>query len=88
MEIEQVDTLAGQLYAMKLERDGVRNPQFTEVMDRATAELKATNILDGVPGVGDRTIDFTLPNLEGGSIRLSSLLTKGPAVVSFFRGRW
>ena len=88
MEIEQVDTLAGQLCSMKLERDGVRNPQFTEVMDRATAELKATNILDGVPGVGDRTIDFALPNLEGESIRLSSLLTKGPAVGSFFRGRW
>ena len=57
-------------------------------MDRATAELKATDILDGVPGVGDPTIDFALPNLEGGTIRLSSLLTKGPAVVSFFRGRW
>ena len=88
MEIEQVDTLAGQLCSMKLERDGVRNPQFTEVMDRATAELKATNILDGVPGVGDRTIDFALPNLEGNPISLSSLLTQGPTVVSFFRGRW
>ena len=88
MEIEQVDTLAGQLCSMKLERDGVRNPQFTEVMDRATAELKASDILDGVLGVGDRTIDFALPNLEGNPISLSSLLTQGPTVVSFFRGRW
>jgi hypothetical protein len=88
MEIEQVDTLAGQLHQLKLERDAVRNPKFTAVMDRATADLQETDILDGVPGVGDRALDFARPNLEGDVIRLSSLLTKGPTVVSFFRGRW
>ena len=57
-------------------------------MDRATADLQETDILDGVPGVGDRALDFARPNLDGDVIRLSSLLTKGPTVVSFFRGRW
>ena len=76
------------LAALKAEKDAARNPEWTAIMDRATADLAATDILDAVPAVGDRAPLFARPNLEGETVRLYSLLKRGPVVLSFFRGRW
>lgn len=38
--------------------------------------------------VGDYAADFDLPNAQGKSTKLSSLLTKGPVVLAFYRGSW
>ena len=81
-------TLNEQLAEARAERDAARNPEWTAIMNRATADLAESDILDGVPGVGDRAPLFARPNLEGESVRLRSLLRKGPVVASFFRGRW
>ncbi|HTU61004.1 MAG TPA: peroxiredoxin-like family protein, partial [Polyangiales bacterium] len=35
--------------------------------------------------VGDRLAPFTLPEVDGGSVALDGLLTRGPAVLIFFR---
>ena len=83
-----MDTLNAQLAALKAEKDAARNPEWTAVMDRATADLAATDILDGVPGVGDVAPLFARPNIDGETVRLRSLIKRGPTVVSFFRGRW
>lgn len=83
-----MDSLAEQLAALKAEKDAARNPEWTAVMDRATADLGSTDILDGVPSVGDRAPFFARPNLDGETVRSSSLVKRGPTVVSFFRGRW
>lgn len=37
---------------------------------------------------GETVPDFELPNADGASVRLSRVLADGPAVVSFYRGRW
>ncbi len=58
------------------------------VMRRSIDELRASGILNRVPRVGDRAPDFTLPNAAGRQIALERLLATGPAVVSFYRGRW
>lgn len=81
-------TLNEQLAEARAERDAARNPDWTAIMNRATADLTASDILDGVPSVGDRAPLFARPNLDGESVRLRSLLRKGPVVASFFRGRW
>ena len=81
-------TLNEQLAEARAERDAARNPEWTAIMNRATADLAASDILDGVPGVGDRAPLFARPNLDGESVRLRSLLRRGPVVASFFRGRW
>ena len=65
-----------------------RPPEVTATLKRATEELRASGILDGIPGVGDRAPVFARPNLEGGTIRSQATLRKGPVVLSFFRGRW
>ena len=81
-------TLKEQLAAARAERDAARDPDLTTILNRATADLAASTILQGIPGVGDRAPLFARPNLEGTSVRLYSLLRKGPVVASFFRGRW
>lgn len=57
-------------------------------VDRVTAELRASNILDGVIYPGDLVSDVSLPNAKGEQVSLSSLLSKGPVVISFYYGGW
>jgi peroxiredoxin len=51
---------------------------------RAELALRAST----VPAVGDRAPGFELPNVGGEQISLASLLRRGPAVVTFYRGGW
>lgn len=81
-------TLNEQLASLRAEKDAARDPAYTAIMDGATEALAASDILAGVPGVGDRAPHFARPDLGGETVRLRSLLRKGPVVASFFRGRW
>jgi hypothetical protein len=63
-------------------------PEAQAVMRRAVAEVRASGILAGVPGVGARAPDFILPNQAGQLVGLQDRLARGPVVLSFFRGRW
>jgi hypothetical protein len=38
--------------------------------------------------IGERAPDFTLPNQRGETVRLSERLSRGPVVLSFYRGVW
>jgi hypothetical protein len=58
------------------------------IMHRATEELRRSGILDRVPKVGDRAPDFALESARGEVVRSETLLSKGPVVVDFYRGRW
>ena len=75
------------LAKMRAEKDAVRNPAATAIMNQSTEELRASGIMDGVLSTGDAAPMFARPNLAGETIRLRSVLKDGPAVVSFFRGR-
>lgn len=83
-----MESLNTRLAAMKAEKDAKRDPAATAIMDRATADLIASNVLDGIPKVGDRAPLFARPNLDGDTVRLRSLIKRGPVIASFFRGRW
>ena len=58
------------------------------VMHRATDELRASGILDGLPAVGSALPSFELPDSDGGSVSSASLLARGPLVMTFYRGLW
>ena len=62
--------------------------QTLEVMHRATADLRASGIMDGVLGVGKRAPDFTLDDSRGNPVSLAQVLSAGPAFLTFFRGDW
>lgn len=81
-------SLRDQLAALKAEKDAARPAAATAIMNRATEELQASDILRGLPKVGDAASVFARPDLTGRTVRLESLLKKGPTIVSFFRGRW
>jgi len=81
-------TLTEQLATLRAEKDAARPPEYTAIMNRGTAELAASDILAGVPKVGDRAPIFSRPDLDGKTVRLRTLNKKGPVIVSFFRGRW
>ncbi len=58
------------------------------VMHRATDDLRASGIMDGVVGEGQQAPDFTLEDSRGQAVTLSELRTTGPVVLTFFRGDW
>jgi hypothetical protein len=83
-----MSTLKERLAALRAEKDAARDPAATAILNRATEELKASDIMDGVLGVGARAPRFARPDVDGKSARLEALLRRGPVVASFFRGRW
>jgi peroxiredoxin len=58
------------------------------VSEQASEELFASGIEDRILAVGSEAPDFTLENFDGKAIHLDDMLSFGPVVVKFFRGRW
>ena len=81
-------SLQEQLDAMRAQSKTRIPPETQAVMQRSVDALRASGILNRVPKIGDRAPDFTLPNAAGQPVGLASMLARGPAVVSFYRGRW
>ncbi len=65
-----------------------RDPSITHQLRCGVADLEASGILDGVVKAGDPAPLFARPNLNHETVRLARVLRDGPAVLSFFRGRW
>jgi len=72
-------------------RQGVDNrvpPDKRAIMHRATADLRASGIMDRVIKVGDSLPLFTLKNASDQAVRSADLLATGPLVLTVFRGSW
>jgi peroxiredoxin len=69
-------------------RDDVIPAELARLMDKATAELVQSKLADQVVGVGSEAPGFSLPNATGQQVTLSQMLTRGPVVISFYRGVW
>ena len=63
-------------------------PDKRAIMHRATDDLRASGIMDGVIKVGDPLPAFALKNSHEQEVRSSDLLAKGPLVRTVFRGSW
>lgn len=62
--------------------------QVHVVMKRATDELIASGQAGRTLKVGDKAPVFTLNDPEGNPVSSAELLSKGPLVISFYRGVW
>lgn len=62
--------------------------EVVDIMHRATDDLHNSGILEQTVKVGDRAPDFSLTNADGQEFRLRELLSQGPVVLSFYRGKW
>lgn len=63
-------------------------PETVAVMGRAAEELIRSGIVERTVPVGSPAPDFSLPNTVGRHVSLSAVTTRGPAVVTFYRGAW
>lgn len=81
-------SLAERLEVIRQGADKRIPPDKRAIMHRATDELRASGILDGVIKVGDRLPPFALNNAFGQEVRSSELLKNGPLVLTVFRGSW
>ncbi len=76
---------------LKAVTDGVRQQAPAEVvmaMDTATAILAASGLDDKALKRGGRMPDFELPDATGKVVRSADLRSKGPLLISFYRGHW
>ncbi len=83
-----MSTLAQTLKRIREAGAARRDPAVTRRLVRGTADLTASGILDGTVQAGDVAPLFARPSLSHETVRLGRVLRTGPAVVSFFRGRW
>ena len=63
-------------------------PDRQAIMHRATADLRASGILDRIVKVGQPMPAFAGQAHDGGWINSTDLLARGSLVLSFFRGHW
>jgi peroxiredoxin len=54
----------------------------------AIEEVRQSGILERAIHVGDKAIDFQLPESMGSNLRASDLWSMGPVVLVFYRGGW
>lgn len=72
----------------RLEHSQSLSPDLKEQFERAYREIGQTVITEKVPKAGAEAPDFVLPNPVGTPVALSDALSRGPAVVTFYRGIW
>jgi peroxiredoxin len=59
-----------------------------EIMHRATAELIASGRVENALKAGNKAPFFTLKDSKGNTVTSDDLLSRGPIVLSFYRGVW
>jgi len=63
-------------------------PEFMQQLDVLLNEARAFQQGAQSIKVGEKAPDFTLPNATDNRVNLAMLLTKGPVVITFYRGSW
>lgn len=86
-------SLQDKLNAFKADFKGGKAPYFAppEIhpgMERATAELIASGQAGRAIKAGNRAPQFTLKDQDGNVVSSADLLSKGPLIVTFYRGVW
>ena len=81
-------TLGDKLDAIREQAKTRMPPEVRAVLLKSTDDLRGSGIMNRVARVGGRAPDFTLPNATGQSVSLGERWTRGPVVLSFYRGRW
>ena len=80
--------LQKRLDAKRQEFESSAPEEVLSVMNRATEHLRNSGMLNRAMGVGSRAPDFTLNNSGGKPVHLGSVLSRGPVILGFYRGRW
>jgi peroxiredoxin len=63
-------------------------PESQAINERAVAEIAASGIESRILPVGAEAPEFALVDQREGTVSSRELLTQGPLIIDFFRGRW
>lgn len=63
-------------------------PQVLATLGEELRKLAESGIATKALHAGAKAPEFSLPDAHGRAVALSSVLAKGPAVVTFYRGGW
>ena len=77
----QLDEVKAQMMAQMPE-------EVKTVIMEAGGKLAQSGLIDGARQKGDAAPKFTLPGVNGATVTLDGLLSKGPTVLTFYRGAW
>lgn len=72
----------------KIEAGRQAKPEFMKGVDDVISKAKAFEQGSDAIKIGQKAPNFELPNQEGKTILLATLLEQGPVVVTFYRGDW
>jgi peroxiredoxin len=78
-------TLSDSISAFTTEMAKRASPQVLATLNAEIKKLADSGIARHALALGAKAPDFTLPDARGGKLSLSSLLAKGPAVLTFYR---
>ena len=81
-------TLADQIAAFNEVLAGRAPAAALATFDREIAALVRSGIAASGLHKGALAPEFTLPNVDGRPVTLSTLLARGPVVLTFYRGEW
>jgi peroxiredoxin len=85
---EESETLTEQLDARKAKFVEMATPERIAAAENAISEVADSGILEKAINLGDKAPNFTLPDALGNSVSLYDELTKGPVILTWYRGSW
>ena len=80
--------LQAELDALRTAWSGRADPAVVAMVAADIEALRASGILDRAARPGDRMPGLTLPGADGKPVDLGDLATRGPLVLTFYRGGW
>ena len=84
----QTKTLAEQLRDRRELAERYTPADVISLYQRAIDEIRASGLADRALRVGDRAPEFSLPDENEKPVTSAALLSPGPSIICFFRGRW
>ena len=75
---------------LKAIADGLsaRDPEASATLHGFIEDLRASGIMSDVKKAGETAPGFSLRATDGSDVSLDSLVSRGPAILTFYRGRW
>lgn len=81
-------TLKPQLDAMRENFASKAPAETVALYEKGIRDVGSSGVLDSALKVGAKAPEFSLPDAKGERVALSSMLAKGPVVVTWYRGAW
>ncbi|HTW83356.1 MAG TPA: peroxiredoxin-like family protein [Candidatus Sulfotelmatobacter sp.] len=81
-------TLNDRLAMMREKAATTLKPEVAQLLERHLGELRTDGAANHALTAGDVVPAFALLDLDGNRVSSAELLSKGPLVVSFYRGTW